>query len=310
MNMPWASGGAWTPAMLCESCRHARDLDCHCGLNAFAERSGLAAEELDGHEVLGVVELAGEVVQFEQGWRGELARPVELHVRVGQIELAQQLAATYGCPAVADLLPPRRPEVKRGAVMPAAVACGLVAVQVAMTAFFPVVVAQQWRSELVSGHFDKYASSVSIIVMPLIFAMPWLLLFIIIPPAKLRWLIGSTAMAVLGLAVTAAVMSSTYEGLARSAASSGRTQHVTVTSSNALSLIDAASIRPGRCKHESIGIGDPGVQVCRKGRTLSFEPLRVAGPRDQGAKLPDCNTTPPGLSCRVGHNPARARSSQ
>lgn len=78
---------------------------CSCGLYALREQPPLSLlaqylpartpGELDRGVIWGRVQLAGKVIEHEEGYRGELARVLELVPVRGQESVAQMLAATY-----------------------------------------------------------------------------------------------------------------------------------------------------------------------------------------------------------------------
>jgi hypothetical protein len=112
----WPGAGAWHEGLLCGDCAVKRNQDCHCGINAFTDQDKLKGTQYAPLPVIGVVELAGEVRQFADGWRGQHARPTELHVFEGEDELARQLQQSYGCPVLADR--PRQKLPKRWRLTP------------------------------------------------------------------------------------------------------------------------------------------------------------------------------------------------
>lgn len=94
----WQPG--WIDAEPCMQCTGQAQADCVCGINACKRRRHLCYYAVE--TVVGRVELAGTVRQFQRGYRAERAKPVELHVRSGRADLAAGLAQVYGCPTTAD----------------------------------------------------------------------------------------------------------------------------------------------------------------------------------------------------------------
>lgn len=71
--------------------------ECQCGIHAYKvpehlclELSGLASKNV----VIGMVELWGRYLEFEDGWRAEFAYPTELWIVLPEHE---EIAAEYGC---------------------------------------------------------------------------------------------------------------------------------------------------------------------------------------------------------------------
>lgn len=87
-------------------CEHVDVDDCCCGINAFASEQHLID---DGHYRQESV--WGEVRQFRDGWRGEVAHPTRLFVQSHEddetpaAQIAAGLALTYGIPVEVKNLP-------------------------------------------------------------------------------------------------------------------------------------------------------------------------------------------------------------
>lgn len=300
---PWATGGQWTEGLLCVQCSEARNEDCHCGINAFADQELLAASSLGREMVIGEIELSGQVVQYESGWRGQLARPKRLIVRPLHADQAQQaellaaeLSEVYACDvSVAAELGPTAAQVEQHRFL------HLLWRMAPAAALLSVVV---WCSHayvrsqaLLHEHAATglAAPMPSVAVLALIF---WPVALPVIAAAKRvvlrrRSMLGLgfeawTAMAVMLLVGVAAAFpvslvvigaagqlrtsTPSYREATKHVAKSGKPLTLHATSRSSIALADAVDVRPDSCK--TILIDKPRnkirahVRVCRQGRAI------------------------------------------
>jgi hypothetical protein len=105
-----SQGTLWLPGQAfgayCGHDQEARDKGCHCGVNAWSDREGLAADlAYKSMPVWGRVRQWGETHEFEQGLRSQFAAPAELHVRPSvkdAEQVAAQLSELYGVPCTVE----------------------------------------------------------------------------------------------------------------------------------------------------------------------------------------------------------------
>lgn len=73
---------------------------CNCGINAFKTPEHLADSKYKRRDVIGEVELWGEVTEYDDGWRGQWARPKRLILQLDfsdeALQVAQELSERYG----------------------------------------------------------------------------------------------------------------------------------------------------------------------------------------------------------------------
>jgi hypothetical protein len=101
----WPGEGRFTGSCRAEppTGHEAPGVRCECGIWAFRDRAPaeatVAAYVHCGSPVAyGRVALWGRVVEHERGWRGQYARPLELHLCGAADDIAWELVEAYGLP--------------------------------------------------------------------------------------------------------------------------------------------------------------------------------------------------------------------
>jgi hypothetical protein len=113
----WPGHGSFAASCRAEpaSGHQAPGVRCECGIWAFRDRASAEATaaayvHCGSPVAYGRIALWGRVIEHERGWRGEHARPLELHLCGAGEEIAWELVEAYGVPVELALWPEAEPK--------------------------------------------------------------------------------------------------------------------------------------------------------------------------------------------------------